>query len=58
MEVNHELRKVILGDILAETLEREASLLPPSHGLHAATLRQQAQYFRFVLEEPMGVARG
>ena len=48
MDKKFELCEVILGDLLAETLEREASLLPPDHRLHAVILRRQAEYFRFL----------
>jgi hypothetical protein len=39
---------VILGDILAAVLEREARLLLPTHRLHAIILQRQADYFRYL----------
>jgi hypothetical protein len=46
MEKQYELREVILGELLAATLEREASQLPPTHRAHALILCRQADYFR------------
>ena len=48
MDKTYELSEVILGDLIAEVLEREARLLPPEHRVHALILRRQADYFRWL----------
>lgn len=46
MEKQYELQATTVGDLVAESLEHEASLMPPSHRENAEILRQQAANFR------------
>jgi hypothetical protein len=42
----YELQETTVGDLVAESLEHEASLMPPSHRENAEILRKQAADFR------------
>ena len=46
MEKKYELQEVTVGALVAEQLEREASLMPPVHRADAEALRKQAKFFR------------
>jgi hypothetical protein len=46
MEKKFELREVTVGEIVAEGLEREANLMPPSYKEQADLLRKQAALYR------------
>ena len=46
MEKQYELQTTTVGDLVAEGLEQEASLMPPSHHESAEILRQQAAIYR------------
>ena len=46
MEKQYELQETTVGDLVAEGLEREARLMPPSHRADADILRKQAELLR------------
>jgi hypothetical protein len=46
MEKKCELQEVTVGEIVAEGLEREANLMPPSYKEQADLLRRHAEVFR------------
>jgi hypothetical protein len=46
MEKQYELQATTVGDLVAEGLEHEANLIPPSYHESAEILRQQAANFR------------
>jgi hypothetical protein len=46
MEKKFELQQTTVGDLVAESLEREANLMPPSHRENAEILRKQAADYR------------
>ncbi len=46
MEKQHKLHFVRVDDITAETLEREASRMPPSYKEQADILRKEARILR------------
>jgi hypothetical protein len=46
MDEKSELVETTVGALVAESLEREANLMPPSYKEHADILRSQAQWHR------------
>jgi hypothetical protein len=46
MDKNHEAQQITVGELVAEGLEREASLMPPGYKERADLLREKADLYR------------
>lgn len=57
MEARFELYEITLGSLFAETLEREANLMPPGHRLEAHFLLRQAAYYQMMFTKVIRVWR-
>jgi hypothetical protein len=57
METRFELHEITIGSLFAETLEREAKLMPAGHRLEAHLLRRQAAYYAMMFTKTIRVWR-
>jgi len=57
MEKQYELQATTVGDLVAELLEHEASLMPASHREDAEMLRKQAANFQASSNNPINIWR-
>jgi hypothetical protein len=51
------LKEISLGALFAESLEKEASLMPPEQRLEAHFLRRQAEHYRWLYSKIIRVWR-
>jgi hypothetical protein len=57
MEKKYEIQESTVGALVAESLEREANLMPPSHHEDAEALRKSAEDFRKTYTKPVRIWR-
>ena len=57
MEQTGHLEEMSLGTLFAESLEKEASMMPPEQRLEAHFLRRQAEHYRWLYSKIIRVWR-
>ena len=57
MEHTGHLEEMSLGTLFAESLEKEASRMPPKHRLEAHFLRREAEHYRWLYSKVIRVWR-